>query len=51
LLAGLPQVLDELRSGAIHLTGLFLLAHHLTQENYEAVMIEPVAGRNGRSSN
>jgi hypothetical protein len=36
----LPQVLEELRSGTIHLTGLFLLAHHLTQENYEAVMSE-----------
>jgi hypothetical protein len=40
LASRLPQVLDELRSGAIHLTGLFLLAHHLTQENYEAVMSE-----------
>jgi hypothetical protein len=40
LASRLPQVLDELRSGAIHLTGLFLLAHHLTQQNYEAVLSE-----------
>lgn len=26
----LPQVRDELRTGAIHLTGLFLLAQHLS---------------------
>src|SRR5919108_4957613 len=25
----LPRVLDELRSGAVHLTGLFLLSQHL----------------------
>src|SRR5690606_713630 len=36
-LAGrLPQVLDELRDGAMHLTGLFLLAQYLDQENYES---------------
>ncbi len=28
-----PQVLDELRAGTMHLTGLFLLSTHLTQEN------------------
>jgi hypothetical protein len=33
-----PCVLDELRAGAIHLTGLFLLAHYLTDENYERLM-------------
>ena len=32
----LPQVLDELRAGAIHLTGLFLMAQHLTDANCEA---------------
>jgi hypothetical protein len=29
----LPQVLEELRAGTIHLTGLFLLSTHLTEEN------------------
>src|SRR5215471_14300332 len=29
----LPRVLDELRSGAIHLTGLFLLERYLNDEN------------------
>jgi hypothetical protein len=33
-----PHVLDELRAGAIHLAGLFLLAHYLTEENYERLM-------------
>lgn len=33
-----PRVLDELRARAIHLTGLFLLAHYLTEENYERLM-------------
>ena len=28
-----PQVLDELRGGAIHLTGLFLLSGYLNEEN------------------
>jgi hypothetical protein len=36
----LPRVLDELRSGAIHLTGLFLLSQHLTRENAEALLAE-----------
>src|SRR5262245_6245171 len=31
----LPRVLDELRSGAIHLTGLFLLDRYLNDENAE----------------
>ncbi|HEY6557171.1 MAG TPA: hypothetical protein VI072_07855, partial [Polyangiaceae bacterium] len=36
----LPSVLDELRSGAIHLTGLFLLAPHLTVHNAGALLGE-----------
>ncbi|MCC6668381.1 MAG: HNH endonuclease, partial [Polyangiaceae bacterium] len=35
-----PQVLDELASGAIHLTGLFLLSGHLTEDNAEQVLAE-----------
>ena len=35
-----PRALDELRSGAIHLTGLFLLSSHLTEENAEALFAE-----------
>ena len=34
----LPVVLEELRSGAIHLTGLFLLSAHLTEQNAEALL-------------
>src|SRR5690606_19785762 len=34
----LPRVLDELRNGAIHLTGLFLLSNHLTEGNSEALL-------------
>jgi hypothetical protein len=34
----LPVVLEELRSGAIHLTGLFLLSAHLTEDNAEALL-------------
>jgi 5-methylcytosine-specific restriction endonuclease McrA len=38
-LAGrLPQVLDELRSGALHLTALFLLAPHLTEQNADGLL-------------
>jgi hypothetical protein len=33
-----PQVLEELRSGAIHLTGLFLLSQHLTEQNAETLL-------------
>jgi hypothetical protein len=33
-------VLDELRSGAIHLTGLFVLAPHLNDENADALFAE-----------
>jgi hypothetical protein len=36
----MPNVLEELRSGALHLTGLFLLAPHLTEENREALLAE-----------
>ncbi len=35
-----PQMLDELASGAIHLTGLFLLSGHLTEDNVEQVLAE-----------
>jgi 5-methylcytosine-specific restriction endonuclease McrA len=35
-----PQVLDELGSGAIHLTGLFLLSGHLTEDNVEGLLGE-----------
>jgi len=33
-------VIDELRSGAIHLTGLFVLSRHLTPENADALLSE-----------
>src|SRR5215471_11710111 len=36
----LPRVLDELRAGAIHLTGLFLLERYLTTENAEELLVE-----------
>ena len=36
----LPQVLDELRAGTMHLTGLFLLAGHLTEDNASALLAE-----------
>src|SRR5687768_14273892 len=36
----LPQVLDELRAGAIHLTGLFLLSTHLTDKNATTLLPE-----------
>ena len=35
-----PQVLDDLASGAIHLTGLFLLSGHLTEDNVEQLLAE-----------
>ena len=34
----LPRVLDELRRGAIHLTGLFLLERYLNDENAEELL-------------
>ena len=40
LAAQLPRVLDELRSGAIQLTGLLLLAPRLTEDNAEALLTE-----------
>src|SRR5215471_18112386 len=36
----LPRVLDELGSGAIHLTGLFLLDRYLNDENAEGLLTE-----------
>ena len=36
----LPHVLAELESGAIHLTGLYVLAPHLTAENADALLAE-----------
>ena len=36
----IPSVLDELRSGALHLTGLFVLAPYLTEQNAEALLGE-----------
>jgi hypothetical protein len=35
-----PQVLDELRGGAIHLTGLLLLSSHVTEENCRELLSE-----------
>ena len=42
-----PQALEELRSGAIHLTGLFLLSQHLTEQN--AGVLLPQARGKSRS--
>jgi hypothetical protein len=36
----LPQVLDELRAGTMHLTGLFLLSNHLNATNAKALLGE-----------
>jgi hypothetical protein len=36
----LPQVVDELRAGTIHLTGLFLLSTHLTDDNATTLLHE-----------
>src|SRR5215510_5704911 len=36
----LPRVLDELRSGAIHLTGLFLLDRYLDEEHADGLLAE-----------
>jgi hypothetical protein len=35
-----PRALDELRSGALHLTALLLLSSHLTEENADALFAE-----------
>jgi 5-methylcytosine-specific restriction endonuclease McrA len=43
----LPQVLDELRAGTLHLTGLFLLAKHLTEDN-AAELLGEARGRSRR---
>src|SRR6478735_1246078 len=40
-----PAALDELRSGAIHLTGLFVLSRYVTPENAE----ELLGGARGKS--
>jgi hypothetical protein len=40
LVLRVPRALEELRRGAIHLTGLFLLERHLTDENAEALFSE-----------
>jgi hypothetical protein len=36
----LPQVLEELRAGTMHLTGLFLLAKYLREDNASALLAE-----------
>src|SRR4029453_8805948 len=36
-----PRALEELRSGAIHLTGLFLLSSHVTEENADLLSPRP----------
>jgi hypothetical protein len=38
LVLRLPRVLDELRSGAMHLTGLFLLHRYLNDENADELL-------------
>ena len=40
LVLRLPEVLGELRGGRIHLTGLFLLAKHLTEDNVAGLLGE-----------
>jgi 5-methylcytosine-specific restriction endonuclease McrA len=35
-----PQVLDELASGEVHLTGLFLLSGHLTEDHVEQLLAD-----------
>ncbi len=35
-----PKILDELTGGAIHLTGLFLLSNHLTDDNVGPLLAE-----------
>ena len=36
----LPQVLEEVRAGTMHLTGLFLLSTYLTEDNADALLGE-----------
>jgi hypothetical protein len=45
----LPQVLAELRAGTMHLTGLFLLSTHLTEDNAETLLSEARGKRGDRS--
>ena len=45
----LPQVLDELRAGTIHLTGLFLLSTYLTEDTRQRCSARRVASRGDRS--
>jgi hypothetical protein len=40
-----PQALEELKSGQIHLTGLFVLSPHVTAENAETLLV----GARGKS--
>src|SRR5688572_4332631 len=40
LVLRLPQVLVELRTGTLHLTGLFLLSSYLTEDNADALLGE-----------
>lgn len=35
-----PKILDHLRAGDVHLTGLRVLAPHLTLENHETILVE-----------
>src|SRR4051812_5108361 len=42
-----PAMLDSLRSGAVHLTGLRLLARHLTEQNHRDLLAE-AAGKSKR---
>jgi hypothetical protein len=42
-----PQVLDELRAGTMHLTGLFLLARRLREDNVQA-LLEEARGKSKR---
>ncbi|HKY36904.1 MAG TPA: hypothetical protein VJN18_13245, partial [Polyangiaceae bacterium] len=43
----LPQALEELRAGTIHLTGLFLLSTHLTEDN-AATLLGEARGKSRR---
>jgi len=43
----LPQVLDELRAGTMHLTGLFLLSTHFTEDN-AALLLSEARGKSRR---
>jgi len=43
----LPQVLEELRAGTVHLTGLFLLSTHSTEHN-AAVLLGQARGKSRR---